>query len=165
MKLQVLLALVATTTVSATAAIKDGCYKAADGKDAVADCKCHKDCGICVGADKDAAAKAIACSTCTDAKKKTKDGKVGACEAKEGATDAKKGKAAKGDKCDQNAADSGCAEGLQCGKTTAKASGDDTKTETQKCYDAEGCKADGVTCGALKLGASLASAFAMAYYM
>merc|ERR1719238_1082738 len=146
MKLQVLLALVATTAVQAT--IANGCYKAADGK------------------EKAAAEVATACSTCTDAKKKTKEaGKVGACVAKDGGSDAKKGKAAKGATCDQNAADSGCAEGLQCGKSTAKASGDEAKTETQKCYDAEGCKADGVTCGALKLGASLASAFAMAYYM
>merc|ERR1712080_796346 len=92
-------------------------------------------CKLCVGADKTAAAAASACSTCTDTKKELKEAtagsKVGSCKAKSG--DSKggdaKGKATKGQPCDQNTAEKGCADGLQCGKTTAAAGATEEKKE------------------------------------
>jgi len=133
MKLQVLLALVATA--QAGDALKAGCVVKAGNDAAIDGCKCHADCKLCVGADKAKAEVATACSTCTDAKKEVKEAtagsKVGSCKEKSG--DSKggdaKGKATKGQPCDQNAAEKGCADGLQCGKTTAAAGAAEEKKD------------------------------------
>merc|ERR1712167_272648 len=130
MKLTVLIALVATA-------------KAQDG------CKCHATCKLC-GYKKDATA-ATDCVTCKDAKhvvtKAKAADKAGTCAAKAAA----KAKAALGKKCSQTTADSGCAEGLQCGKVAAKAKTADKPAvvASETCKDAAGCKVEGVTCGAL----------------
>merc|ERR1711939_51843 len=132
MKLQVLLALVATIQAAPKT---DGCVTKTTDEANIASCKCHPDCKLCVGADKGKAEVATACASCTDAKKElkeaVKDSKVGSCVAKGG--DSKggdaKGKATKGQPCDQNAAEKGCADGLQCGKTTAAAGAAEEKKE------------------------------------
>merc|ERR1711939_364171 len=66
MKLQVLLALVATIQAAPKT---DGCVTKTTDEANIASCKCHPDCKLCVGADKGKAEVATACASCTDAKK------------------------------------------------------------------------------------------------
>merc|ERR1712096_85813 len=116
MKLQIVLALAAIVN----AAPSTTCFKK-DGTTAFDDtacAKCHADCATCGGSDTaaDVADKATHCLTCTDSKKKmTKAADAdtfGSCKAAGGSGGGTAGKGKLGEKCQQDVADKGCAEGL-----------------------------------------------------
>jgi hypothetical protein len=179
MKFAVIIALAS----SASAAVAGGC--ATDFADIAAnasatgnaDCSCAADCTICKGAAGSSGTPTVAgagdCFTCKVATATmtpaaaTPTAKFGTCVAKAG-TDAAAGKAIEGADCDGDGDNKGCAEGLQCGKTE-KVEADAAKSiagnaASEVCVKTENCKAP-ITCGAFKLGASLAAAFAIANYM
>merc|ERR1712083_388166 len=138
MKFTVIAALVATAQAS--------CVATAGGA-AVTGCTCKSDsnCKSCFGADNEA--DSVNCWECTDdtfALTKVTDKEYGTCALKE---------------------KSGCAEGLQCAAYPAEKddAGNETKAAEQKCAKPAACK-DGIVCGAVKLGASLA-ALVVATYM
>ena len=167
MKFAVVLALAST----AAAQVSTGCIDdVANKATATADdaCECATGCTLCKGAaaaGATAAAKtAIAadqcyeCATATDTITEATAGDVfGTCTAAAGAgagAAATAGKAAIGALCDSDAEDSGCADGGRCSGVAG----------AEVCILSELC-IDPIPCGALKLGASLAAALAMASYL
>merc|ERR1711915_430648 len=156
MKFTVIAALVATAQAS--------CVATAGGA-AVTGCTCKSDsnCKSCFGADNET--DSVNCWECTDdtfALTKVTDKEYGTCALKEKKEEKK---AAEGEACDKDKEKMGCAEGLQCAAYPAEkdADGNETKAAEQKCAKPEACK-DGIVCGAVKLGASLA-ALVVATYM
>ena len=64
------------------------------------------------------------------------------------------GKALKGEMCHSKRENTGCREGLRCSKPPNK--------EWEECLESWDCWNDGITCGALKLVGSIATAIAVA---
>merc|ERR1712083_959336 len=127
------------TVIAALVATAQASCVATAGGAAVTGCTCKSDsnCKSCFGADNET--DSVNCWECTDdtfALTKVKDKEK-----------------------------MGCAEGLQCAAYPAEkdADGNETNAAEQKCAKPEACK-DGIVCGAVKLGASLA-ALVVATYM
>ena len=176
MKLSVILALVATASAAITAGCASGEGELGEGE-ALKHCECDAKCTTCEGTagegegegevTKVAATACFACAEGFELADANDTTKVGTCKAK--ASGAAAGKALLGEKCDQDGENDGCAEGFQCGLTpeVKAVEGDDTVVPAdavEVCVKPEDCKAPG-QCGAIKLGASLAAALAIANYM
>jgi len=158
MKFAVLVAMLATTEA---AVVTSGCAERAGAETNVNACTCHTDCTLCGYSATPTAA--TDCVTCADSGKEvvlSGGALTGACTdivvgagAGAGAA-ATAGKAAIGALCDSDAEDSGCADGGRCSGVAG----------AEVCILSELC-IDPIPCGALKLGASLAAALAMASYL
>ena len=178
MKLSVFLALVATADAAKKGCVDTGTADAATAKkDATAaltdaQCACDAGCTLCKAPAATPAAGAAAlkgaadaCYTCTAPKVLEKDKTIGKCV--DAPAKGTEGKAAEGGKCDTNKDKMGCADTLQCG-TTKKVEAKDGKKEVPAksvCVKSADCSKAEIECGALKLGASLVAAVAIASYM
>jgi len=170
MKFAVVLALAST----AAAQVSTGCIDdIANIASATADatCECATGCSFCKGvsaAGATASAKTVIaadqCYGCVnlldDLTPATAGDLFGTCTAVAGAGGAGTGaagagKAALGTACDSDGENSGCVDGARCSELMAGA---------EFCILSELC-VDPIPCGALKLGASLAAALAMASYL
>ena len=96
--------------------------------------------------------------------------KVLTCTAKETGEKTEEGTATlaiTGAVCDAGKDDMGCVEGNQCATYVAVEAKDDVAAVTagQRCAVVADCANEGVTCGAMQLGASLVAAVALAHLM
>ena len=74
------------------------------------------------------------------------------------------GKAGKGEGCNSKTDDTGCIEGHQCA-TYAGTAVTETTPAGERCAASADCSTEGITCGAMQLGASLVAAVAIANFM